>query len=340
MVLAALSAGLWGLWAWKIKLQTSGKAADGHENTSPSEQAAGDTAAPRKFYDMSARESRHMLDKLNATTADEYFQFFLDAGRINQDPLKQSMLQGRMQRAIGEKKYSAGFIAEMKKFILDKSSSDLERGLVITAFAYANTKEGVEFVLWVISSEADADSKRTAKSSIGGMGGAQPYLPALIEPLWRESKDADLLTSVAQAMARQGAPSGIELLLATLAAPDGQDDVRLQAAIWATTKIYRDEAIPPLATALKNNPPGSRMNLNALSLLSHLSNNSAAPAVVEWLQTADISAAPHVAIWIKNGNESHLRAAEAALNPSVPFRSEENREAMRKALAERGAGKK
>lgn len=156
----------------------------------------------------------------------------------------------------------------------------------------------------------------------------------MIEPLWKESNEADLLTAVAEAMAREAAPSSIELLLPALAAPDGQDDTRRMAALWAIPKIYRADAVPALESALKNNPPRSKMNAIALSTLGQIGDRSASRAVIAWLQDADKSAEPLVADWIGRASGSgQLPAAEAALNPSVPFHSEENREAIRAALS-------
>jgi len=80
------------------------------------------------------------------------------------------------------------------------------------------------------------------------------------------------------------------------------------------------------------------MNAIALSVLGQIGDKSASRAVISWLQATDKSAAPFVAEWIgKASGSGQLPAAEAALNPSVTFRSEENREAIRAALAARRA---
>lgn len=288
----------------------------------------------RKFSDMTARESGEIMRQIKATDADELLQLFLDAGRIDQDPMKQSALQGKLTGALREKKYAPDFIARMKEFVMDAANSKLERGLVTSAFAGARTKESIEFVLWAVANQTDFEVRASAISNIRGLGGSQPYLPAMIEPLWKESQDVALLKALAEAMAREAAPSGIELLLSAMAADDGQDDNRRTAAFWAIPKIYRADAVPALESAMKNNPPGSKMNAIALSTLGQIGDKSAGQAVIGWLQAVDKSAAPLVADWIGRASGSgHLPAAEAALNPSVPFRSEENREAIRAALA-------
>ena len=164
-----------------------------------------------------------------------------------------------------------------------------------------------------------------------------PFLE-MIEPLWRDSKDAELIQAVASAMANAAAPSSIELLLPAAAAPAGQDDVRRSAASSALNKVFRADAVPPLEAALRNSPPGSTLNAIALYTLSQIGDKTAPQAVISWLQAADKSAAPLVDDWIVRGSgRGHRHAAEAALNPSVPFRNEENREAIRAAIAARPA---
>ena len=76
------------------------------------------------------------------------------------------------------------------------------------------------------------------------------------------------------------------------------------------------------------------MNAIALSTLGQIGDKGATQAVIGWLQAADSRAAPLVANWVGSANaQGHLKAVAAALNPSVPFSSEENREAIRAALA-------
>ncbi|MBL9117331.1 MAG: hypothetical protein JNJ83_20150 [Verrucomicrobiaceae bacterium] len=350
-VLVILTITVGGWWAWKMKSPqlkrvdsveqrppSGAKAVAADQAPVPQPQAAkapdAQGGAPRRFIDMPASERLDILDQIKATDADELLKLFLDAGRIDQDPMKQSMLQSKLVGALMEKTYAPDFITRMKRFVTDSSNSKLERGSVISAFASARTKEGAEFVLWVLANQTDMEMRTSAIFGIRGLGGSQPYLPAMIEPLWKESNDADLLTAVAEAMAREAAPSSIELLLPAAAAPHGKDDKRQQAALGAIPKIYRADAVPALESALKNSPPGSKMNVIALFTLGRIGDKSASRAVIAWLQDTDKSAAPLVADWISRASGvGQLPAAEAALNPSVPFRSEENREAIRAALS-------
>lgn len=293
----------------------------------------------RRFIDMSARESIAIMQQIKTTDPDTLFELFLDAGRIEQDPLKQSALQGKLSLAIKAQVPSPEFMEKMKEFVMDTANSHLERGLVVSAFASAHSYEGSEFVLWAATSRTDPEMKRSAARLIGNLGGAQPYLPPMIEPLWKKSNDTDMLNAVAKAMAREAAPSSIELLLPAASAPEGRDDARRSAAAWALKKVFRKDAVPVLAAALEDFPVGNNMNALALATLSQIGDESAAQTVINWFQDADSSASPLVAGWLAKANfKSHLKAAEAALDPSVPFRSEDNREAIREALAAQRAG--
>ncbi len=352
LILLALAG---GLWAWKKRMSSSlvttsvsgSQPSPDRENNSQqaSEYKQQTVKAPvstgataRKFIDMAARERRETMRQVKATDADELLLLFLDAGRLEKDPMKQSALQGKLTGALMEKKYAPDFIARMKRFVMDEANSTLERGLITSAFAGSRTKEGVEFVLWAATIQTEIGLETSALSNISVLGGSQPFLPEMIEPLWRDSKDANLIKVVAHAMARESAPSSIELLLSAAAAADGQDDMRRMAAIRALPQIYVASAVPPLVTALNSSAPGSPLNAIALSTLGQIGHKSAEQAVISWLQAADKSAAPLVAGWIGMARgRAPLHSAKAALNPSVSFRSEENREAIRSALATESA---
>lgn len=302
-----------------------------------------DTGASRqkKFADMSARESRAILEEIRKLDFASIMSAWLDAGRVEHDPTKQSSIVSIWSTAMREKKPSLEVYENMKAFIADRSNSGFERGQLIGVLAAAATKEAAGLLIYQATTQTEKELKDSAISSISnlGGGGSREYLPPMIEPLWRESNDAKLLKAVAIAMAQEGAPSCIELLLPAAAAPDGQDDVRRDAAVWALTKVYTKNAVPPLAAALDANPLGSRTHTLAFTTLTQLFDETAALALMRWLQAADSRAAPLASQWIAQARHiPQLQAAEAALNPAVPFRSEQNREAIRAGLAAYRAG--
>lgn len=109
--------------------------------------------------------------------------------------------------------------------------------------------------------------------------------------------------------------------------------------MWALTKVATKNAVPPLAEALNKNPQGSRTHTLAFTTLTQIGDQAAALALMDWFQVADSRAAPLATKWITQAHATpQLQAAEAALNPAVPFRSEENRDAIRAGLAAYRAG--
>ncbi len=348
------------LWRMNYRLPSSENAA--HTGTNPLDSRAAppllvltpaqsapaiapdtNAAGQRTFADMPARDRRAIVEEIRKLDLATIFQRFLDAGRIEHDPMKQSAIQGIMTQAMKEQTLSPEFLERMRKFVADSSNSKLERGSVISAFGSAGTKDGAEFVIWAAMAQPNKELRDGALHNISnlGGGGSREYLPPRIEPLWRESNDTQLLKAVAIAMAQEGAPSCIKLLLPAAAAPDGQDDMRRDAAVWALTKVYTKNAVPPLAAALDTNPLGSRTHTLAFTTLSQIGDESAARAVMSWLQAADGRAAQLATQWITQAHaDSQLQAAEAALNTAVSFRDEKNREAIRAGLAAYRAGHK
>ena len=69
--------------------------------------------------------------------------------------------------------------------------------------------------------------------------------------------------------------------------------------------------------------------------------NEAAKALFDWLEAADATAAPLAQDYVAHiTSPAMLKASQAALDLSVPFRSEQNREAIRAGLAQYTANHK
>jgi hypothetical protein len=298
-------------------------------------------AGQKKFVDMPSSECRAIIREIKKKDLVTIFQLFLDAGRMEHDPMKQSAIQGVFTQALKSQQLPPDFLEKMRRFVTDKSNSYLERGSIVSAFASAGTKEGTEFVLWAAAAQPDQELKNGAIGDISylGSGGDREYLPSKIAPIWNETKDVRLLQSVANAMAKEGAPSSIELLFSAALAPDGQDDLRRNVAREALQAVYTGNAVPPLAAALEKNPVGSRANTLAFTTLAQIVDKKADQALMGWLQTNDGSAASMAKEWIAHAKTpSQLVAAKAALDPSVPFRNEANREALRAGIEAYKAG--
>jgi len=181
------------------------------------------------------------------------------------------------------------------------------------------------------------DAAIASLASLGGLGNHEDLAPTLNQA-WRTSGNTNLklLRNVSFAMAQVGAASSIELLLSSALDPSGLDESHRQAArnALASADIVNDDAVQPLAARLSNDTPTNEGSKLASATLMSMQGAPATRALLAWMQTAVSSPFAH-------DLAAHTQDPEvwqAAMNPAVPFRSESNREAIRKGLADHKAG--
>lgn len=300
-------------------------------NANPS----GNSAPARKFRDMPVLECNAILEEIRKQDFDFIMRAWLDAGRVEKDATKQGSIVTLWGYTISQRAPSPEFYKKMKAIMADASYSIQERGQLIGVLSIAATKETADILIYEATHQTDKDLKAMATFAIRSLG-ENSYNEAIsiaLEPLWKESNDPQMLASVARSMGRIGAPSSVQLLLSAAMVPDGSDDVRRDKAWSGLREVFTGNAVPPLATMLSANPVGSRANTLAFDTLSQIGDKEGPQAVMKWLQTADKSAAPLAKAWaIHARHTSQVEVAQAALDPAVPFRSEENRKALREGL--------
>lgn len=173
---------------------------------------------------------------------------------------------------------------------------------------------------------------RAVGDIVGGTLDKDDFTPKLTA-IWFATNDPKTMLSSAQSIGRIGSASGVEVLLAAALAPDGKDDVRREKAAYGLLKVNQPSAVPPLAAVLEKNPAGSHANSLAFRILNQIGDKTASEAVMKWFQTTDSSAAAQAKEWATNvRTTAQDAAAQSALDPKVPFRSEEIREALRAGL--------
>ncbi len=98
---------------------------------------------------------------------------------------------------------------------------------------------------------------------------------------------------------------------------------------------YFPNAVPPLIARLANQSPMSTNAKLVAPILVKIGDAAAGKVVVSWLQNTNENAAPLIEDLIRQRTlgEPMLSIWAAALDPAVPFRSEQNREAIRAGLA-------
>lgn len=296
----------------------------------------------RKFAEMGVLERNAIKNEIAKQDLPMIFQAMLDAERVEHDPMKQMHLQTVLSGALRLRKPSPEFLEMMRAFVTNNSNSKFERQLLIGALHSAATRETVDLMIQVATTSPDPEIRQSAGAlaGAGDLGGAGAKLSPSLERVWRESSNRDMLFSVAVTMAKIGAPSGIELLLTAALATDGKDGRRASAQS-ALQEAYLPNAVPPLATRLANQSTTSAAAKLIAPILVKIGDATASKAVVGWLELRAENAGPVIQDLIRQRTRSEpmLSAWTAALNPAVPFRNEQNREAIRAGLAAYRAGR-
>jgi hypothetical protein len=304
-------------------------------------------ATQPKFDDMDVLDRNAILAEIEKRDLPAIFQAMLDAGRVEQDDRKQNSIQMVLAYALRGKPPSPEFLAHLRSFLEDRSNSSYERTVLVPGvLQVASTKETVNLLVDVATTSADKEMRRLATGSLAGVNAAwgdgiyhEEIAPAL-ERAWRESSDQGLLFSVALAMMKAGAASSIELLLSTALDHGGHDALhrRLATDILNSKTILNPNAIPPLASRLEGQPPTSAASRLASRTLAQMNGvQPATRALIAWLQAADASAAPLARDYVLHTQDPDTW--QTALDRAVPFRREENREAIRAGLAAYHSGR-
>ena len=234
---------------------------------------------------------------------------------------------------------SPEFLAQLEAFVNDTSNTLLDRQIILDVLGGAQRPETVDLLMKVSANSSSPAMKNSALASLattGMMNDQNENLAPKFEQAWRSTRNADELRSTARALAQLGAASSMELLLTAALAPDGTDDAHKQAAryVLASTTIQNDHAVPPLAARLSNEAPTNEASQLAGGVLARMVGAVPNRALLAWMQKA--SAAAPVARALALNTQSPA-IWQAGIAPSVPFRAEQNREAIKAALATRQA---
>ena len=297
----------------------------------------------RTFVEMGVLERNAFLTEVEKQDLPVIFKVMIDAKRVEHDSMKQLHLQTVFSDALRMKEPTPEFLEQLYGFITNSANTEFERQLLIGALQGAATKETVDLLLRVASTATDKKIRMSAAglAGVGAGGRGGPELSPMLERTWRETSNPTLIRSTASAMAEIGTPSGIDLLLSAALATDDQDKERKTAAQAALLNVHLRDAVPPLAARLANQPPTSEVVKLVAPILAGINGPAAQEALVGWLRTRPENAAPLVYDLIRQRilGDPLESAWATALDPAVPFNSEENRKAIREALDAYRAGR-
>lgn len=327
--------------ATSAKPSTSPAAASAPAGRPPKAGATPGIVSP--FAKLKVLEANAILAQILKQDLPAILQSWLDAARVEDDLTKQGAIASKLGGVMRARGASPEFLQQLKTFIEDPTNPPLERNMLIAALEDAATPATTEVLIAIATTAKD----EVTRGAIGHLsllgtnygGTNQEELAPLLNRLWLETHDRDILLSVVPTLAQVGAPSSMELLLAAALAPAGQDDVRKKAAFNAlrSASIRNNNAVPPLVARLSTTAPEGEASKLASETLARISLQSSAQALVTWLQASNPNAVRFALEY-----STHTQFPEiwqAALNPAVPFRSEQNREAIRAGLAQFHAGR-
>ena len=293
----------------------------------------------KKFSEMPVLERGKIMKEIRVKDIDAIFQHFLDAGRVENDPMKQGAVQLCLADALRDRPSNPVFLKELQEFIESDEPSKLERKMVLGTLSFAATKETVELLIHEALNLQDKEMRDSAiakLSSVGEVVGGRmekdDFTPKLTA-VWFATNDPKTMLLSAESLGRIGSSSGVEVLLTAALAPDGKDDLRREKAAYGLLKVNQPSAVPPLAAVLEKNPAGSQANTVAFRTLNQIGDKTASEAVMKWFQTTDSSAAAQAKEWAAHiRTTAQEQAAQSALDSKVRFRSDENRKALRAGL--------
>ncbi len=303
----------------------------------------------RQFENMSNRERNAILAEIANQDLASIFHAWLDAGRVEHDPMKQGSLATTLAGAVQVRAPDPTFLNQVQTFIADGANSTMERSQLLGVLGEAATKESLDVLLQETTVLSDPNLKYQTMKEIIAVGEGAQYgdgkiheeLSLALEQVWKESQNQVLLPSVAMAMAAIGTQNGIELLVSSAVTTGSSNGVRKQAAqnALANATILNPHAIPPLVARLSNQDPTSATSKLASDTLARMGTKEATLALIVWIRTAEATAAPLAHSYVINA-KNPVDIWDAAINSSLPFRSEQNREAIRTGLVEYRASRR
>lgn len=358
-VLLLLCALAWWLKTAKITALKDGgnpSASDAATQTKPTTQTLvspiqtvsntvrnGSAPPKRKYSEMGNEEGRAVIEEIEKKDMEAILQHFLDADRIEHDGMKRMVILDILSAELRNRKPNMAFLKTLREFIESGAPTKFDQDMMLGVLARASTKEPGELLLHLAATLRNKDTRKSAIRSVGNLvrDEADETLAPALNRAWIETTESDLMESAAKAMGRTGAPSSVELLLTAALLPDGKDDERREAAMSGLATVWTENAVPPLAALLEKSPVGSKAGDLAFGVLLNTTGKEGPQAVLKWLQNADNTAAPMAKMWFENirNADTQVKPMEAALDPKIPFRSEENRKAIRECLEAYRAGR-
>jgi len=137
----------------------------------PQASAPPDNPHPqKKFSEMPVLERGKIMKEIRVKDIDAIFQHFLDAGRVENDPMKQGAVQLCLADALRDRPSNPVFLKKLQEFIESDEASKFERRMALGALSFAATKETVGLLIHEALNLTDKEMRDSAVASVRDVG--------------------------------------------------------------------------------------------------------------------------------------------------------------------------
>jgi hypothetical protein len=284
---------------------------------------------------MSDEEQAAVMNEIEKRGLDGMFDALIEAARPFEDYMKRSAVVSWLGENLRTTKPDAKFYKRLRDYVNDDRQPEKAIRMTISALSSAETKEAVEILSDLAANHKNPKVRRRAFDSIEAMNrrpGDETFSPEL-NRLWSATKVPEDLLDIGSAMAERGAPSSIELLLATALAPFGGENGNQFTAMRALERVHTPNALPPIVALVEKSKPGSMESDLGYRLLAQIYGNVGEATFLKSLTKAGMSVKDTAENWLGGALElRRVKKLQAFLDSGVKFQSPELRAALAKAV--------
>lgn len=201
---------------------------------------------------------------------------------------------------------NAAFYQRVKQLLEDRALDLGRKQELISMLDRAATPAAFELLAALAQHNLPADLKRAVLNAISNAGEyywdkqASLQIAPMLQQMWLQSNDVDLLRSVAAALAKIGDAASVNTLMqvamrnsSSVTDIEGSSDPRASAAWMALQRLRDPEVVPVILEQLRSSTNTLEMSLSA-DLLASMGTVEGTQALLSWAQGAGDNYVPIV----------------------------------------------
>lgn len=288
-----------------------------HASTKPSVQSlakAGGQSSGR-LLDVSVEERQKFYDALLARDSSGLLKDWVSEFTAQKDVFKAGLIASALIARLQTSEHNEEFYQSAQLMLRDASCGNETKAALIRMLGRASTVASLQTLLDLHREKADL--RADINASIEELGDSRSDgrfpdgLSPLLESAWRNAGDAQVRDSLAQALAKVGSPTGIDLLLGEVLATgktikeiSATQDDRVLGAWAALEQVRNPKAISSLAGHLNYRGTDDAELLLSGDALANMGTMEATNSLLEWAKSAPDSFAPLVSEWFTQIRDS------------------------------------